>query len=340
MKSKTVVILLLLSVLLVCSCQNISEEIRTDGTDVQNEISEVTEEYQEHENPNAIHIGVSMQGLQRPYIKRVRDVLLSVEKRYEGQIKLTILDGQEDAERQNAQIERLITQKVDAIIFNPISYEEGKIGIQLANNNNIPIIMLITLANGSLNNAQAFAVSDHVESAYIQIEMAAEYLNGKGNIAILKGKRGVNSEIDRTKGYETKLQEYPGITVKCSQVANWSEDEAREIVENWIRTGKEIDAILAQNDIMAIGALEAVQNAGKLDEIAVFGIDGDRESLILIKNGKLQGTVYHDAVTQGRLAVEYAIELAKGNSVPFEYIPFKPVTKENVESFLLFTENL
>lgn len=293
---------------------------------------------EEYVDPNAIHIGVSMQGLQREYIRRVRDVMLDAAEEYKGAIKLTILDGQEDAERQNAQIEKFITQGVDAIIFNPISYDEGEIGVQLANRNGIPIVMLITTVNNGLDLARAYAVSDHKESAYIQMDMAAKYLDYEGKIAVLKGKKGIESEIGRTQGYEDKLQEYPNIELECSQVANWSTDESREIVENWIRTGKEFDAVLAQNDIMAIGALQAIKEAGKLNEIAVFGIDGDAEALRLVKKGQMKGTVYHDAITQGRTAIQYAVMLARGEEVECDFIPFKAVDNSNVDYYLSITE--
>ena len=334
---RLILLLLIVTVFMVTSCVGYQFEFREtveqQPATKENAVAEekTTEDYA---NPNAIRIGISMQGLQREYIRRVRDVMLQEEKRYGGAVELIILDGQEDAERQNAQIERLITQNVDAIIFNPISYDEGVVGVHLANEKQIPIVMLITTVGGERENIQAYAVSDHKESAYIQMDMTAEYLNYNGNIAILKGKKGIESEIARTQGYEEKLLEYPNIQVECSQVANWSAYEAKEIVENWIRNEKDIDAILAQNDIMAVGALEAVKEAGKAGEIAVFGIDGDTEVLQLVKKGEMQGTVYHDAFTQGKKAVEYAVNLAKGNTVNWNYIPFRKVDSSNVDYYL------
>ena len=337
MKKKYLLILLaVLFLIMSASCGKIPPEAPAAEAAPPQETkpAEEAEKTESYVDPNAIRIGVSMQGLQREYIQRVRDVMLREEERYKGQIELVILDGQEDAERQNAQIERLITQNVDAIIFNPISYDEGVVGVRLANEKQIPIVMLITTVGGEAESAQAYAVSDHKESAYIQMDMVADYLDQQGNIAILKGKKGIESEIARTAGYEEKLLDYPGIHVECSQVANWSTDEAREIVENWIRNEKDIDAILAQNDIMAVGALEAVKEAGKLGEIAVFGIDGDTEALQLVKKGELQGTVYHDAFTQGKKAVEYAVRLARGEKVEWKYIPFQKVDATNVDYYL------
>jgi len=287
---------------------------------------------------DVIRIGVSMQGLQRPYIQRVYKILLQEEKNYKGKIQLTIYDGYEDAERQNAQIEKFITQKVDVIIFNPIAYDGGKIGLQMANESGIPIVLLITNAEDGFHLADAYAISDHKESAYIQMDMVAEYLGYKGNIAILKGKKGMDSEIQRSKGYAEKLQQYSDIKLVCSQVANWSAHEAKEIVENWIVNGKKIDAVLAQNDIMAMGVLEAVREAGKLSEIAVFGIDGDYDTLKLIKDNIISGTVYHDAYNQGKRAIEYAIALANGDLVTSEYVPFMRVDRSNVDYFIALEE--
>lgn len=335
---RAIVCMILLLGISSCAGTDISENIAEEHFEEESK-EQVTEE-KTTENANALHIGVSMQGLQRNFIRRVKEAMLQAEAEYHGEIELIILDGQEDAERQNAQIEKLITQQVDAIIFNPISYEEGAIGVRLANESGIPIVMLTTTVDPEIEPASAYAISDHKESAYIQMDMAAQYLDYSGNIAILKGKKGIDSEIARTRGYEEKLLEYSGLNVVCSQVANWSTDEAREIVENWLRTGKEIDVILAQNDIMAIGALQAVKEAGKEGKIAIFGIDGDAEALRYVKRGELQGTVYHDAELQGKNAVEYAVKLARGESINWEYIPFRSIDLSNVEDYLDLGESL
>lgn len=284
-----------------------------------------------------IRIGVSMQGLQRPYIVRVRDQLERIEAEMGGTVDLIILDGQENAEKQNAQVEYFISKKVDVIIFNAISYEEGALGVELANEAGIPMVLLITTV-ANTEKTQAQAISDHKESALIQIDMVAEYLQGKGNIVILEGLRGIESQLDRTEGYNEELQKYPDIKTEEVQTANWTRADAYAIVENWIRLGKEFDVVVAQNDNMALGALKAVEEADMQDQIAVFGIDGDMDAMLLVKEGRLEGTVYHDAVGQAERAVEYAIALAHGETVVSEPVPFVRVDQSNVDYYISLQE--
>ncbi len=284
-------------------------------------------------------IGVSLQGLQAPYIERLKDGLNRQQFRYNGEIELIIMDGAEDPDRQNAQIEELIVKKADAIIFNPMSYETGAIGLELAHRSGVPVVLLTTTTS-NMELADAVSISDHRESGHIQMDMAAEYLGYRGKIAVLKGPVNISSAFLRTEGYEDRLKQYPGLEVTVSQPANWSMEEAYSIVENWLRLGKDIDAIVAQNDNMAIGALEAVSDAGLEGKIAVFGIDGDMETLQLIREGRMQGTVYHDASGQTAQAVLYALQAIRGQKISSVPVPYQAVTRENVDYYIRILESL
>jgi len=326
----------------LCSCTSKPELLRTSEVQqsadpwVSGEMEKI-EQWDLNQDrkidPNAIQIGVSLQGTQRPFIERLEKRLLELEKTYDGKVQLTILDGQEEPERQNVQIEEFVVQKVDVIIFNSISYDEGALGVELARKNEIPIVLLTTYVR-NYKDAQALAVSNHEESAHLQMDLVADYLDYSGNIAIIKGPSSIESSFKRTKGYMEKLDEYPGLQVVAEQPANWSPEEAYAIVENWIRLGIDIDAIVAQNDIMAIGALQAVEEGGMQEKIAVFGIDGDIEALELIKEGRMAGTVYHDAIAQADLAMEYAISLAQGLAVDSRIVPYQTVDRNNVNWYV------
>ena len=221
----------------------------------------------------------------------------------------------------------------------PSPTRRGALGVELANEAGIPIVLLITTV-ANTEKTQAQAISDHKESALIQIDMVAEYLHGKGSIVILEGLRGIESQLDRTEGYNEELQKYPDIKTVEVQTANWTRADAYAIVENWIRLGKEFDAIVAQNDNMALGALKAVEEVNMQDQIAVFGIDGDMDAMLLVKESRLEGTVYHDAVGQAERAMEYAIALAKGEDVVSEPVPFVRLDQSNVDYYISLQNNL
>ena len=336
-----IVCLFLITMVFSCSCTAPSELPEANGIYNEDPLTSIRVEDVEQEeanqdrklNPDAIQIGVSLQGIQRPFIERLEKRLLDLEEQYDGEVQLTILDGQEEPERQNVQIEEFVVQKVDAIIFNSISYDEGALGVELAKNSGIPIVLLTTYVK-NYEDAQALAVSNHEESAHLQMDLVAEYLNYNGNIAIIKGPSSIESSFKRTKGYIEKLEEYSGLQVVAEQPANWSPEEAYAIVENWIRLGKDIDVIVAQNDIMAMGALQAVEEAGMQEQIAIFGIDGDIEALELIKEGRMAGTVYHDAIAQADLAMQYAVSLARGIAVDSQIVPYQTVDRNNVNWYI------
>lgn len=332
MRFRLLICILLCVFLLLSACQSMTE------------VPIGQEEPDEHQTAATetshvrFRVGVSLQGLERPYIVRVREHLESIEADMNGLIELIILDGQENAEKQNAQVEHFISKKVDVIIFNAISYEEGALGVELANEAGIPIVLLITTV-ANVEKTQAQAISDHKESALIQIDMVAEYLNEQGNIVILEGLKGIESQLDRTEGYNEGLKKYPRIKAVETQTANWTRADAYAIVENWIRLGKKFSAVVAQNDNMALGALQAVEEANMQNEIAVFGIDGDMDAMLLVKEGRLQGTVFHDAAGQAKRAIEYAIALAAGREVVSEPVPFVGVDEQNVDYYINIEEN-
>jgi len=140
---------------------------------------------------------------------------------------------------------------------------------------------------------------------------------------------------ERYRGYMDVLEEYPDMEIIAVQTAAWQKDEAYLIVQNWIRN-KEFDAVLSENDNMALGAVEAVYEANKEDDIRVYGVDGDMYMLYSVRNGRANGTVYHDAIRQADILYEYILDIMNGIQPPEkEYrIPFTEVTIDNVDQYI------
>ncbi len=283
---------------------------------------------------NKITIGISMQGLEAPYVARVKDYIELTLKEIGPEVEAVILDGQENAEKQVSHVENFTSRKMDAIILNPISFDGCVPAVDTAVKAEIPIITLITLVSNQ-EMCDSFVGSDHYESGVIEAEMMAKKLNGKGSIVILEGVMGIDSQIKRMEGYKYVLSKYPEIKIVAQQTASWRRSEAYAIVQNWIDNDKGFDAVLSENDNMAMGAVMAIEEAGKTGEIMVFGIDGDRDALQAVADGRLEGTVFQDAEAQARQAVYCAINLARRKPIYKEYvIPFQAVTKENVGDYL------
>ncbi len=119
------------------------------------------------------------------------------------------------------------------------------------------------------------------------------------------------------------------------QTANWRTDEALKIVENWLQSGTTINAIVANNDGMALGALKAVEDAKLLDKIKIYGLDATPDALAAVKDGRLTATISQSTTEQGRTAMETAYKIVKGESVaPGILVSFTLITKENVANFI------
>jgi ribose transport system substrate-binding protein/inositol transport system substrate-binding protein len=146
---------------------------------------------------------------------------------------------------------------------------------------------------------------------------------------------GSDAEVGRTEGYNQVLKDYPDIKVVFQQTANWNTDEALTLVENWLQTGTEINAIVANNDGMAMGALKAVEDAKMLDKVKIYGLDATPDALAAVKDGRLSATISQGTSAQGAKAMETAVKLVKGEKVDAEILlDFILITKANVGDFL------
>ncbi|THE13467.1 sugar ABC transporter substrate-binding protein [Bacillus timonensis] len=277
-----------------------------------------------------VKIGVLYQNLQNEYIVNLQD---SIRKYAESAgAELIESDGEGKAENQVSQVENLINQQVDAIILNPADKDGSAAVAEKAAAANIPIItVLATVSN--IDKLTAHVGSDDVEAGIIEMKHAAELLEGKGTIGIIRGPNGNSAEVNRTAGIMEVLKDYPDIEIAADQTANFSREEALSLTENWLQS-QELDAIIAQNDEMALGAIKAISAAGKLNEIKVLGIDAIPDALNSIEAGELAATVFQDVDAQGKMAVDVAFKAAKGESVEKDnMIPFQLVTKENLNQF-------
>lgn len=250
-----------------------------------------------------------------------------------GDVELTVVDAGGDAAKQLQQVETFISQKVDAIIMQPQEQEACSPAIDKAKAAGIPIINCNSL---TITEPDAYVGSNDSESAEIAMTYIAEHLGGKGNVLMMHGHPGQTAEVKRTEGAMDILAQNPDMTLLDEQTADWDRAEAMTLMENWIQAyGDQINAVFCQNDEMALGALNALVQADKKDNVLVVGVDAIDDALQSVKDGKMDATVYQDCKGQAEGAIEAAYKLAKGESVEKEIlIPFILVTTENVDEYL------
>ncbi|HEY5812752.1 MAG TPA: substrate-binding domain-containing protein, partial [Terrimicrobiaceae bacterium] len=178
--------------------------------------------------------------------------------------------------------------------------------------------------------------SDESMSGKLEGEEIARQLNGKGNVVIMMGELATQAAAMRTKGIEDVVAQHPEMKVVKKQTANWRRNEAIDLMNNWLVEGLKIDAVAANNDEMAIGAIIALKQAKKpMDKIVIGGIDATGDALREMKEGSLDVTVFQDAVGQGKAVIDSAIKLIKKEKFdsPNVYIPFQLVTMKNIAEF-------
>jgi len=255
------------------------------------------------------------------------------EKAAELGVELIVFDGNKDSATQIGQIESVITQGYAGIMVEPVSVDGIRPAVEAANNAGIPIITVVQQMTQS-ELIQSHIGGDDMSAGKLEMEKAIEGMGGKGKIAILYGPMGSDAMLIRKEGYDTVLAQNPDVEVVFDQTANWVTDEALKIVENWLQSGKKINAIVSQNDGMAIGAVKAVEDAKLNDSIMVYGIDATPDGISAISAGRMEGTVSQNVAGQGKLAMETIVKLVAGDAVD-EIIQTPPewVTRENVTDY-------
>lgn len=242
-------------------------------------------------------------------------------------------DAKGDVALQVQQIDDFINQGVDAIILNPVDTQGVLPMINAAKRAGIPLIFVNRKPEVSLSGAMAYVGSDSALSGKMQIEALAKIMNYRGNIAILMGALSNEEARERTRAVEEFVAQHKGMKVIEKQTARWQRNEAVDVVSAWLLNGTPINAVVANNDEMAIGAIMAL-NQAKRKDVLVAGIDGTPDGLQFIKNGGMAVTVFQDAKAQATGAVKttYAL-INKQKTENYHWIPYQTVTKANYEQF-------
>ena len=282
----------------------------------------------------AYRIGVSIARVDDNFMTYVRTGLEAAAKHQDVQIQFE--DAQGDVVRQLNQVEGFLNQKVDAVIVLPVDTAATANITRAAVAAKTPLVYVNrhpdepTLPEGVVTVA-----SNDIEAGQLQMRYLAQKLGGKGNVAIVMGDLAQNATHARTEGVKQVLKDFPGIKIVEQQSAEWQRSKGMDLTSNWLLAGTAFNAIVANNDEMAIGAAMALQQAGKAKgEIAIVGIDGLPDGLAAIKRGLLAGSVFQDPKAQAAQAVQAAVRMIKGEQVDAQvWVPFELITPEQVGVF-------
>jgi ribose transport system substrate-binding protein/inositol transport system substrate-binding protein len=291
---------------------------------------------------HAENIGVSMALFDDNFLTVLRNGMIDYSKELKG-VNLQIEDAQNDVGKQLNQIQNFVASHVDAIIVNPVDTDATAAMTQAAAAAGIPLVYVNREpANvDQLPDKQAFVASKEIDAGTLETKEACRLLKAAGKkeakVVILMGELSNQASRMRTKAIKDVIAtpDCSFMSVAEEQVGNWSRTQGADLVTNWLSAGVKFDAVLANNDEMAIGAVQALKAANvPMDQVVVGGIDATQDALAAMAAGDLDVTVFQNAAGQGKGAVDAALKLAKGETVEKKgYVPFELVTSTNLKDY-------
>ena len=283
-----------------------------------------------------IKIGVSMSQFDDTYLTYLRESMNEKAKSYPESVQLQFEDARADVVKQLSQVESVIGQKVDAIVVNPVDTAATRRITKAAVKAGIPLVYVNRRPDdATLPEGVATVASDDLEAGRMQMQYLADKLGGKGDIVILLGDLANNSTTNRTKGVKEVLAKYPDIKVDQEQTGIWLRDKAMTLTNDWITQGRKFDAVVSNNDEMAIGAAMALKQAGVANgTVLIAGVDGTPDGVRAVEKGELAVSVFQDAKGQAYGAVDTAMKMIKKEPVDQAvWVPFQMITLSNVNDF-------
>ncbi|MBY5829717.1 substrate-binding domain-containing protein [Rhizobium ruizarguesonis] len=283
-------------------------------------------------------IGVSMSGLDK-FRTALQNGVVSHGQTISG-LKLVTENANGDKELQKQQVQKLIADKVDAII---LAVSDGDLGPQMtkmAADAGIPLVYINNVPSNLLDlpDNQVVVASNEKESGTLETKQVCALLKGKGRVVVLMGEPFHAAARARTQDISDVIAtpDCKGLQIVERQAAYWSSDYADQQMQEWLSAGVKFDAVIANNDEMALGAIRAMKKAGMpMKDVVVAGVDATDDALAAMVAGDLDVTILQSAVGQGAAAVDAAMKLIRKEKVPRENnVPFELVTPENIATYL------
>ncbi|MGJ7913633.1 ribose ABC transporter substrate-binding protein RbsB [Neobacillus sp. LXY-1] len=269
-----------------------------------------------------IKIGLSISTLNNPFFVTLKE---GAEKEAKAQGNdILVVDAQNDSAKQVSDVEDLIQKGVDVLLINPTDSDAVTSAIESANNAKIPVITLDRSANGG--EVVSHIASDNVAGGKMAGEFILEKLGKSGKVVELEGIPGSSAARERGEGFHKAIDGVDGIKVVAKQAADFDRTKGLTVMENILQANKDIQAVFAHNDEMALGALQAIEAAG-LKNVIVVGFDATDDAVKAVKDGKLAATVAQKPADIGKFGVETAAKVVKKETVE----KFIPVSLELVK---------
>jgi ribose transport system substrate-binding protein len=284
-----------------------------------------------------IRIGFVMKTLSNPFFNAMEKGAQKASKELGIEIKVQAAKEETSFQEQIDIVENMITNKVDAIVIAPAGSIEIVPIVKKAMDAGIPVINVDNrIDEGAAKDAGLKTVpyvgASNLDGGYLAGQYLVKQLNGKGKVAVIEGIQGVDNAEQRKEGALKAFKENSSIEVVASQSANWETEQAVNITANILQANPDLKGIFAANDMMAFGAVKAIEAAGKTGKVLVTGYDALDQAIEYIKGGEMLSTVDQNPADMGYYSVKFALDAINGKDVPSEYlVDLVNITKENIK---------
>ncbi|MDR1550135.1 MAG: substrate-binding domain-containing protein [Hungatella sp.] len=276
-------------------------------------------------------VGLAMNTQTNPFFVDVKDGVQKAAD--ELGVELYITDAQDDPAIQMKDVENLITKKPDCIIIDTCDSDAIVSSIEACNEAGIPVLTMDREASGG--EVVSHIGYDAIKSGKLAGQYLADTLGGKGNIVEIQGIMGTNVAQSRSQGFNEVISQNPDMKIVACQVADFDRSKGMSVMENILQANDHIDGLYAANDEMLLGALEAIEAAGRLDEITMIGCDAIDDTLEAIKAGKVEATIAEPPFFLGKAIMNSAYNYLQGKDVDkYVILDNELVTSDNVNELV------
>jgi ribose transport system substrate-binding protein len=282
-------------------------------------------------------VALVLKTLNHPYFVDMRRGAQEAADRLGVTLHVQAAEREIDVEKQMQIVENVIQTGIQALCITPSGSREIVSALVKAKNAGVPIVVVDTrvdakaAADAGVRTA-TFVGSDNYEGGKLAGDYLAKVSGGKARVGILEGIPGHETGDSRLRGFRDATRAAPGIAIVASQPANWERDQGFNVFQNMLQAHPDIDSVFACSDLMALGAIEAIAAAGKTGKIRVIGFDALDDAKKAIAAGTMEASVAQFPAEMGRLAVESAVKVIRGETLPPNInVKLELVTKDNVK---------
>lgn len=277
-------------------------------------------------------VGVAIASLTFPYGAALKARTEEAAATYFPGIEMIVGDGQNDPSVQTTLVDNFISQGVDAIIINAVEKDALAPAVKRAMDAGIKVIEVDRTVSTPVTTtikANDYDIGFNAGNRMIEV------LGGNGTVVILQGAAAASPTIDRQQGFMDAIKGTPGITVIAENYADYDQAKGLQVMEDFLQRfpAGEIDAVFTHADIMTFGAIQAIEAAGRQDEITIVSIDGENAAIEQIAAGKMDSSVIYPVVAP--MGIVAAAKAIAGEPMPeFIKLDAPTVTKENAADFM------